>query len=86
MLRVAFNLANSFFRRKFAERRANLRAGNSSTAIHHDPDSALAMAVKSELVRLPQRQRRAIILRYYADLSVREIAQVMECPREPLRR
>jgi RNA polymerase sigma-70 factor, ECF subfamily len=29
---------------------------------------------------LPRRQRTALVLRYYADLSVRDVAAAMECP------
>ncbi len=30
--------------------------------------------------RLPERQRQALALRYYADLSVEQIAQLLNCP------
>lgn len=32
------------------------------------------------LSRLPERQRRALVLRYYADLTLEQIADVLGCP------
>lgn len=37
------------------------------------------------LARLPRDQRAAVVLRYYEDLSVDAIAQVMECPAATVR-
>ncbi|MGH9197216.1 MAG: RNA polymerase sigma factor, partial [Acidimicrobiia bacterium] len=78
--RVAFNLANSFFRRKAAERRAHERVRAEGELIHHDPDSASAVAVYQAVAKLPRRQRAALVFRYYADFSVAEVAQLMDCP------
>ncbi len=36
--------------------------------------------LKSEVARLPDRQRLALELRIYEDLSFQEIAEIMECP------
>jgi RNA polymerase sigma factor (sigma-70 family) len=36
--------------------------------------------VRQALARLPARQRRAVVLRYYADLSVEDTATAMGCP------
>jgi len=38
------------------------------------------MDIRSAVASLPRRQRTALILRYYVDLPVREVALVMECP------
>ena len=38
------------------------------------------MDIRGAVASLPRRQRTALILRYYVDLSVREVASVMECP------
>jgi RNA polymerase sigma-70 factor (sigma-E family) len=78
--RVAINLANSYFRRKAAERRAQQRLRGQRQADHHDPDSASSVAVFHAVAKLPRRQRAALVLRYYADLSVGEVAQLMDCP------
>ena len=37
-------------------------------------------ALASMLVRLPERQREAVVLRYIGDLPISEIAEVMGCP------
>src|SRR5918992_1457386 len=70
------NLARSHFRRLSLERRCLERAW--STPVTTDPES------QSELwdavLRLPPRQRAAIALRYYGDLSVGQAADVLGCP------
>lgn len=78
--RVAINLANSSFRRAVAERRANQRAIDRAGAMAHDADTATALTVRWALSELPRRQRTAITLRFYLDLPVTEVAQIMECP------
>lgn len=76
--RVAFNLARSRLRRIGAERRAHARSGPSpSEAV--PVDVAGAVAVRRALALLPPRQRQAVVLRYYADLSLEEVARAMGC-------
>lgn len=41
---------------------------------------AVADLLQTEVEKLPFRQRTALVLRVYEDLSFAEIAQVMECP------
>ena len=78
MFRVAVNLANSYWRRLAAEKKAKARLGED---IHRqDPDPAEAIAVRQALARLPKRQRSVLVLRFYADLSVREVAETMGMP------
>jgi RNA polymerase sigma-70 factor, ECF subfamily len=76
--RVALNLASSWFRSGRARRRALQRAERAATP-HRDPDPADAVAVRAAVSALPERQCRALILRYFADLSVREVAELMGC-------
>lgn len=78
MFRVAINLANSYFRRKTAERKA--RARLESDPYHQDPDIADVVAVRRALAALPKRQRSVLVLRFYADLSVRDVAEAMDMP------
>jgi len=70
VLRVALNLAL----------RARRRAGTVSPP-PTDPDPAIAVAAAVDLVRaarnLPRRQRQVVTLRYLADLSEREVAQLL---------
>lgn len=75
---VAFNLARSRFRRIAAERRAHDRLDRARTSVpDHDP--AEAMEVRAALMRLPLRQREAIVCRYYLDLSAADTAAAMRC-------
>lgn len=77
--RVAMNLANSWFRRRAAERRARARHGDPARGVTTDPDGAEAVAVRQAVAALPPRMRAAVVLRYYADLGVRETAAAMGC-------
>lgn len=76
--RVAINLANSYFRRRAAERRARERAA-AEPPEYDQPDAADAVAVRAAVASLPRRQRTALVLRYYADLPVAEVAALMGC-------
>ena len=78
MFRVAINLANSYFRRKAAERRAKSRLV--SEDLHRDPDVADAIVVRQALAELPRRQRAVLILRFYADLSTCDVADALGIP------
>jgi RNA polymerase sigma-70 factor, ECF subfamily len=42
--------------------------------------SALSQEIQEEIDKLPTKQRTALILRVYEDLSFKEIADIMECP------
>lgn len=71
--RVAMNLANSWFRRRAAERRARARLGPGEQ-VHHDADGADRQAVRAAVAALPTKQRTALVLRYYLDLPAEEVA------------
>lgn len=75
--RVAINLAHSHYRRRAIEGRALTRLGNRApTAPSAGSDADTLELLKS----LPHRQKAALVLHYYLDLPVREVAQVMEIP------
>jgi RNA polymerase sigma-70 factor (ECF subfamily) len=75
-LRVAFNLAKSGFRRLRVARRIAELADISPAA---DTDPTDALAVRAAVATLPPRQRAAIVLRYFNDLSVADTATVLGC-------
>jgi DNA-directed RNA polymerase specialized sigma24 family protein len=71
--RVGINLANS------ALRRALLRKKVVSSAPAGPADPGTALAVRAAVARLPRRQRAAVVLRYFVDLPVDEVARLMKC-------
>ncbi|HEX4491877.1 MAG TPA: SigE family RNA polymerase sigma factor [Acidimicrobiia bacterium] len=75
--RVAINLARSHFRHRAVVRK---HASALLPTAPVDDDTASALAVRAAVARLPVRQRTALVLRYFADLSVAETAEVMRCP------
>ncbi len=76
--RVVVNKATSFQRRRGAEWRAVTRFGNTSPTTMPDI-STETEEVWDEVRRLPRRQAQAIALFYVGQLSIEEIAQVMDC-------
>lgn len=80
VFRVGFNLANSHFRRRAVYRRVNQRL--EADGVDHDRTDAAedTLLVRAALARLRPRARQALILRYYADLGVDEVARLMGCP------
>lgn len=75
--RVAINLANSAFQRRLVRQRA--RAVVRPELHEHGTDIGAAVAVRTAVSQLPQRQRMALVLRYFADLPVHEVAALMKC-------
>jgi RNA polymerase sigma-70 factor, ECF subfamily len=77
--RVAINLANSYYRRRIAERRANARLqSRPSAGVQRESDNALVL--RQAIARLPRRQRTALVLHYYVDLTYAEVADFMSIP------
>jgi RNA polymerase sigma-70 factor (sigma-E family) len=77
--RTIVNLSKDTFRRRAVERSylkrrtAELREGRA------DRDVATYASMRTALLTLPQRQRAAIVLRYYEDLHESEIADLLRC-------
>lgn len=61
--RVAMNLAKSWFRRSAAERRALRRLPRENEGA--EPDVAAVVTVRAAVARLPDRQRRCVVMRHY---------------------
>lgn len=70
MTTVALNLARSRLRRLRAERRARDRLAPPPRPV----PSAEILDLRRGLAELPVRQREAVVLHYYLDLSVAEVA------------
>jgi RNA polymerase sigma-70 factor (ECF subfamily) len=75
--RVAINLARSRHRRREAERRAHARA--SAVPVATEDRVADAIAVRDAIATLPERMRAALVLRYFADLPVDAVAEILDC-------
>jgi RNA polymerase sigma factor (sigma-70 family) len=82
--RVALNLANSWLRRRIAERKATAKL-QSRPATPNGVDSADVLAVRGAVAQLPDRQRTALVLRYFADLPAAQAATVMGCKESTVR-
>ena len=79
LTRVALNVGNSWLRRRYAEWRAYRRHG-ASPADTSPPATEETLTIRAAVSALPSRQRTAVILRFYEQLSVAETAEVMGCP------
>lgn len=78
--RVAINLANSAWRRTLLQRRVTHREEP-----RREADVGTAVAVREAVSALPRRQRTALVLRYFADLPLQEVAELMKCSPETVR-
>ncbi len=82
--RVVANRSVSAFRRRMAEAKALLRWSRpdpAASAVDHEAQLDLWREVR----RLPARQAQAIALTYVADLSRREVAEVLGCSEETVK-
>jgi RNA polymerase sigma factor (sigma-70 family) len=79
--RTVVNLANSYFRRRKIERRYQERESSMLRTTSQDPDIPSREAARRALLQLPPRQRAALVLRFYVDLSEAQTAEVMGCRR-----
>ena len=75
--RVLVNKATSFHRRRLVEWRANARVGLPDESV---PEiSPQSTEVWEEVRRLPRRQAQVTVLHYVDEMTVDEIAGVLEC-------
>jgi RNA polymerase sigma-70 factor (sigma-E family) len=78
--RAVANEANSRLRRRYLERRvAQERSGDDRGVRMLDDHAADHDEVWQAIQRLPERQRTAVVLRYYEDLSEAQTAEVLGC-------
>jgi RNA polymerase sigma factor (sigma-70 family) len=78
--RVAFNLAKSSLRMRATRQRVLARHASHLAPGAGSGELATALAVRAAVARLPERERRVIILRFFSDMSVSEAAELMGCP------
>jgi RNA polymerase sigma-70 factor (sigma-E family) len=79
--RTVVNLANSHFRRRKVERLYAERQAGMLTPGQQDPDTSMRETARAALLALPLRQRTAIVLRFYVDMSEAQTAELMGCRR-----
>lgn len=86
LYQIALNTARNKYRDRFGERAADT-VNFEDVPLGVDPgaETGMLMAdtrkfIRSEVDRLPDRQRMALTLRIFEDLSFKEIAQIMQCP------
>jgi RNA polymerase sigma-70 factor (sigma-E family) len=78
--RTVVNLSNSHFRHERVVRAALEReAAEASHRTVDQPDLGLRDELRAALRQLPVRQRTAIVLHYYEDLSEEQLAEAMRC-------
>jgi RNA polymerase sigma factor (sigma-70 family) len=78
--RVGINLANSAYQRARVRRR--FHAAEQTRRHDHvaaPADVGTALALRAAVASLPPRQRSALVLRYFVDLPVDEVARYMRC-------
>lgn len=80
--RVVANRAVSHVRRRVSEAKGLVRLGLERPKADVPSLSAGTEAIWAEVRRLPRRQRQVIALRYYDQLSMSEIADVLGCSKE----
>ena len=86
LYQIALNTARNKYRDRFGDRGAE-SVNFDDVPIGVDPGaetemlkSDLKKLIRSEVDRLPDRQRMALTLRIFEDLSFKEIAVIMDCP------
>lgn len=78
--RTVVNLFTSHLRRRRVERAYLEREGRLPGVRAADPsDVGVREELWAAVHRLPERQRAAVVLRYYEDLSERDVAEVLRC-------
>jgi RNA polymerase sigma-70 factor (sigma-E family) len=80
--RTMYHLHVSAWRRR---RVAELSTDAPPEVAGEDPDTAMQVAVHAALLTLPAKQRAAVVLRYFEDLTEAAAAEILGCPVSTLR-
>jgi RNA polymerase sigma-70 factor (sigma-E family) len=83
--RTIVNLSTSHFRHRAVERAYLDREGPLMRREIRETDVAEHEAMRRAILALPERQRAAIVLRFYEDLPEEEIADALRCRRGTVR-
>ena len=80
LLKSVVNLARNHLRRRSVERAyLERRRADPGPNVVAGPDAA-PVALRDALMALPERQRAAIVLRFWLDLPQERAAEVLQCP------
>jgi RNA polymerase sigma-70 factor (ECF subfamily) len=82
---IATNITRDYFKRAEIRRAADMPDEDLALSDDERPEEALAAddeerRVAAALLRLPDHQREVVILRYYQELSLNEIAEALNIP------
>jgi RNA polymerase sigma-70 factor (sigma-E family) len=72
------NLSTSHFRRRRVER-TYLERSAGATETRTNPNEELDQTMHEALLRLPERQRAVMVLRFYEDLSDAQTGEILRC-------
>jgi RNA polymerase sigma-70 factor (sigma-E family) len=77
LLRAFLNQGRRPWRREVATspESADLDAG-----VWRDRDPDAALVLRTALLRLPRQRRAVLVMRFWADLSVEQVAEILDCP------
>jgi RNA polymerase sigma-70 factor (sigma-E family) len=79
--RAVVNAVRSHYRHQaVADRYVAREISLAARETYRDPDGELRDILWDALQQLPERQREAIVCRFYLDMSERDTATVLECP------
>jgi RNA polymerase sigma-70 factor (sigma-E family) len=78
--RTVINLSRMHFRKRNTERTYLEREANLRPPEGPERDVAVSEAMRAALLGLPERQRAAIVLRFYEDLSDSATGAILQCP------
>jgi RNA polymerase sigma-70 factor (sigma-E family) len=77
--RTIVNLSTSHFRHRAVERAYLEREAPRSRSESREPDVVTHETMRRALLSLPERQRAAIVLRFYEDLTEQQTAEALRC-------
>lgn len=84
--RIVVNLSRRHWRRRNLERRYVSREQNlSARVVLEAPDLGTSDELWTAVQRLPYRQRAAIVLRFYEDMSEHQTAELLDCTPKAVR-